>query len=703
MNGPAPMALVDDNEILFCFGLGQYHSINHPTNPQSYRRISGSEIECMAKNPPCVEKSEAQWAIFSTLPSRVHKLQLEHGQFWWSWLDIDKNPNSFEYVFESIKRLFPGTKSIAYLTSGATVENQKCRVIIPFSNLCPGEVFILIQKFLNDRVEKARITPDRKTEAAGQICYLPNRGAFYQYHVEPGNLLEWETTFQDDLSAEKERIKTAEIELAARREQSRIKAVERMASGTISPIDAYNVAYSIEDCLLTYGYKQQGNRYLSPNSSSGSPGVSVKDNKWISSHESDRETVGVFGDAFDLFTYYEHRGDRNAALKAAGEMFTVNRVSLNLANRKTFKEGQPQLNPATHRTAENLSEKPEPTQEEEFDLRNFSLNGKSKAMELQMLDDKFVLGLMALLGQSTIFYAKPNAGKTLLTIWLICEKIKSGELKGSDVFYINADDTHKGLVYKLKLAEEQGFHMLAPGYAGFKAEHLSEYLKKMIASDTARGKTLILDTSKKFTDPMSKDKSSQFGETVRQFVSFGGTVVALAHVNKHRNEEKKVIYAGTSNLVDDADCAYTLDIVNDDPATGLRTVVFENFKSRGDSIREAFYRYNYADGTPYHERLKSVVAVGEEERKEAEKAQRLATILERNQPAIETIKECIRENINQKTALVKEASDRSGISKKKITQVLLDHTGNSPSENEFWRVNVEEKNAHAFELNYGVL
>ncbi len=224
------------------------------------------------------------------------------------------------------------------------------------TSLCPGETYILLQKILNDRIEKAGIIPDRKTEAAGQICYLPNRGELYQYHIEPGNPCEWQTTFHDDLAAERERIKAAEIALAARREQSRQRAVQRMESGTMSPIDAYNAAYSVEDCLLAYGYKQCGkNRYLSPLSQSGSPGVSIKDGKWISSHESDRETVGVFGDAFDLFTYYEHSGDRTAALKAAGEMFTVNGVSLTLANQRAFMEGQPPRNPATHYTAEDLS------------------------------------------------------------------------------------------------------------------------------------------------------------------------------------------------------------------------------------------------------------------------------------------------------------------------------------------------------------
>jgi hypothetical protein len=253
------------------------------------------------------------------------------------------------------------------------------------------------------------------------------------------------------------------------------------------------------------------------------------------------------------------------------------------------------------------------------------------------------------------------------------------------------------------LAEQHGFKMLAPGYNGFKSADLPVYLEKMIASNTASGVVLVFDTAKKFTDLMSKEKSSRFSEIIRKFVLHSGTVVLLAHVNKHRDDDKKVIYAGTSDLVDDADCAYTLDIVNEDQATGIRTVIFENFKSRGDSVREAFYQYNYADGTPYHERFSSVVAVGDNDRKKAEKAQRLATMLERNQPAIEAIKDCIRAEINQKTTLIKEAAERSGLSKKKIIEALQDHTGNSSAENQFWHVVVKENNAHVFELNYGVL
>ena len=85
--------------------------------------------------------------------------------------------------------------------------------------------------------------------------------------------------FSQEMAAERERIKTADIALRARREQARQKAMERMASGTLSVIAAYNDAFQVEDCLLAYGYKQHGQRYLSPNSSSGSPGVAIPSQK----------------------------------------------------------------------------------------------------------------------------------------------------------------------------------------------------------------------------------------------------------------------------------------------------------------------------------------------------------------------------------------------------------------------------------------
>lgn len=335
-------------------------------------------------------------------------------------------------------------------------------------------------------------------------------------------------------------------------------------------------------------------------------------------------------------------------------------------------------------------------------LNRFTLNGKAQDMKKKMLEDKFIVGRFAIVGQSTVFYAKPNAGKTLLLIWFIIEAIKDGTIQGEDVFYINADDNYKGLCFKLELAERYGFMMLAPGHNGFEANMLRDVLMEMIDNDQARGKIIILDTVKKFVDVMRKDRASAFGEAVRQFVSHGGSVIMLAHVNKHRDEENKVIFSGTSDLVDDADCAYTLDILTDDKATGTRTVKFENFKCRGDVALEAVYEYNAGEGVTYQERLDSVRLVGDEERQEVERRNRLDAMLERNREAVEAIKESIKAGHTQKTALLADASERAGLSRRRISKALRDHTGNRLDEHQFWHVSVEARNAHVYQLNWGV-
>ena len=223
-------------------------------------------------------------------------------------------------------------------------------------------------------------------------------------------------------------------------------------------------------------------------------------------------------------------------------------------------------------------------------LDSFALNGDSTEMKAKMLDDKYILGKLAILGQSTAIYAKPNAGKTLITIWLLIQSIKSGQINPSDVYYINADDNHKGLTYKLTLAEQSGFLMLAPGYHGFKSEMLPDVLMDMVTSDAAQGKVLILDTLKKFTDIMDKRAATKFSDVFRQFVSKGGSIIMLAHVNKHSNAEGKVIYAGTSDIVDDADCCYTLEVI--DETNTEKIVEFTNFKDRGDVAKKALFSYS---------------------------------------------------------------------------------------------------------------
>ncbi|MDA8134010.1 MAG: hypothetical protein M0T82_05255 [Desulfobacteraceae bacterium] len=321
-----------------------------------------------------------------------------------------------------------------------------------------------------------------------------------------------------------------------------------------------------------------------------------------------------------------------------------------------------------------------------------------------MLNDVHVMGRIAIMGQFTLIFAQYNVGKTLMAIYFMIEAINAGLINAADVFYINADDTYKGFVHKLKIAEKWGFHMLAPGHGPegkeFKADQLPVYLKMMIDSGTAHSSIIILDTAKKFTDLMSKNKSSEFNEHIRQFISHGGTVIALAHVNKHRDENKKVIYEGTSDLVSDCDCAYTLDTVTED-SNNFKTIKFENIKCRGDVAHEAFYKYNAASELPYYQRLDSVTPIDDDERRESENKHRLEIQLRKNQLMVGAIMDCINDGITKKTDLIKEASERSGISKPKISKALEDHTGPEVSKNQFWFIEVGEHNVKNYRLNYG--
>jgi hypothetical protein len=334
-----------------------------------------------------------------------------------------------------------------------------------------------------------------------------------------------------------------------------------------------------------------------------------------------------------------------------------------------------------------------------FNLNSFALNGDSEKMEAQMLADKFILGRIAILGQSTVIYAKPNHGKTLLMLWLLIKAIECSDINPDDVFYINADDNHKGATHKLKLAEKHGFRMLVPGYKGFNAGMLAEYLAALIGQGAAHGKVVILDTVKKFTDIMDKKKGSAFGESVRQFVSHGGSVIMLAHTNKHRNAEGNLIFSGTSDLVDDADAAYTLDIVMQEKDSGVRTVKFINFKNRGDNALEEVYEYNYGENRSYVERLASVRAINNDEKEFVELHSTRSQMYERNREAVNVITNLIQVGVNKKTELINAAMDASGLSKSLILRALREHEGETDKEFQFWLVRVEDKNTHVYQLN----
>lgn len=91
-----------------------------------------------------------------------------------------------------------------------------------------------------------------------------------------------------------------------------------------NPIEAFNANFSVHDVLINNGYKQQGRRYLHPNSSSGIAGVRILDNGRAYSDSNDSLNDGKAHDAFDCFRLLECGGDMKAALNWNSELTKAN-------------------------------------------------------------------------------------------------------------------------------------------------------------------------------------------------------------------------------------------------------------------------------------------------------------------------------------------------------------------------------------------
>ena len=324
-----------------------------------------------------------------------------------------------------------------------------------------------------------------------------------------------------------------------------------------------------------------------------------------------------------------------------------------------------------------------------FSLTKFSLKGQAEKMKKDMLAEVHVMKNIALLGQITAIYAPPNTGKTMLVIHLIKEAIKHGVIRGENIFYINADDSYNGLIEKVILAEKYGFHMLAPENNGFKTKELTQHMKTMIEQDSAKEKVIILDTLKKFTDLMDKKNCSDFMNTARAFSTKGGTLILLAHTNKNRNAEGKVVAGGTSDIGDDADCVFLLDETSHN--NDIKSVFFENTKARGNVGKEIGFTYSTSANHNYEQKLDSVTALDAATVHTQKEALTIAVEQEQNQPIIDVITVELSKCDQLKTNLI-DLIHKSGFSVRSIRAVLTKYEG------EKWNVIPNGRNSKKYSI-----
>ena len=223
----------------------------------------------------------------------------------------------------------------------------------------------------------------------------------------------------------------------------------------------------------------------------------------------------------------------------------------------------------------------------------------------------FVLPEIAISGEMTIINASPNAGKTLLTCWLLSQRGKQAR-ESIKVYFINADDTFDGGRLKGDFMRRHEVETLIPGQRGFSTDVFKVMLERSIATKSAGGVVFVLDTLKKFVDMMDKTAARAMNDLLRRFVQAGGTIIALAHVNKNKGGDGSSVAEGVGDFQNDFDAAYTIEMVGESESS-TRTIVFNQTKSRGPNSKKATFSYSSAEKATWEQRFQSVVSLDGEE------------------------------------------------------------------------------------------
>ncbi|WP_298220751.1 AAA family ATPase [Halothiobacillus sp.] len=678
---------------------------NH-SQTSGFSHISVNDLASMAKTPRIGAKATAP--VFAPHDGQGKtKQDAEQAQFSALILDFDEgnlSATALKMILADAGGYLAFTSSSHQQPKGAEPPAGRWKAVIPFSRAVFAEQYAPLAlgaalKFKTDPAQ-ARLN---------QICYVPNK-VDESAPYEVIDRTDRPAIDPESSPFAKECLAAFEAHQAKQEATARAAPINQRRNGDFSRagsvIDLTNSAYQVRDILTGAGYTQRGKKFIAPGSTTGIAGVHIltgDDSKErVYSHHSqasDPLADGTAHDAFDLLLILRFGGDMAEAVRTLSQ--ELDQEGQKQRQRDYMREqadtrGQIAAFELTRsqEAQARLNEDSQP-----FDLGRFSLNGSAESMRQKMLEEVFIMGEIAILGQLTAIYAKPNTGKTLITISLIIEAIKSGRINAGDVFYVNADDTFRGLVSKLELAELYGFNMLAPGENGFNTKHFAEYLKLMARQGTASGKIIVLDTLKKFTDLMDKTNASEFMTTARAFTQAGGSMVLLAHTNKNRDAEGKVIAGGTSDIIDDADCVYLLDEIGMIP--GQKTVLFENLKARGDVAKKAAYSYSVERGLSYRQLVDSVESLDDQTVQKAaqERDQQEARL--RDQPAIEALSEAIRLGFVSRTVLLDEAKNHCGLSRPRLAKVLDAYEGGALEPGKQWRMKRGADNRHIYELHYG--
>jgi hypothetical protein len=341
---------INNAAVLVCSGS---YDTNIKKTGEDYRSITWDDILAMVTAPACVEKEQAPAMIPSTYvghDGRAHEVQRQRGSFVFLAGDVDKGTPDRAKLLSALQEVTAQPcDMVVYSTASARPEQKKWRFLLRLSEPVPGAEYPDVQEALFSLLEERGIQLDWSLARVGQLVYLPNvpterrqgerqdgEPVFYDYTMAHGGLLKLSETaiparmeqYRKEKAAQEAEAARLRAEAQARRQD---RAARRGNSEEGSLIDAYNADNPVEECLARYGYKPDGKgNWRSPYQEGGTFATRIFDGTWFSLSGSDaaqglgspsKDGSGVFGDAYDLFAHFDHKGDDKAAFRELGKRY----------------------------------------------------------------------------------------------------------------------------------------------------------------------------------------------------------------------------------------------------------------------------------------------------------------------------------------------------------------------------------------------
>jgi len=648
----------------YCSGFG----VNHTDKYKPFSTITWSQIMELIDHPQDIDKARGQWIIPSTLVSRLRRDQEKGGEYWMLWADIDDKPPVLDELSKFLEVFLDGSRFEVYTTKSATESIQKTRVLIPLNEPLTPQQWKQCQQVLNDALEVNLVPPDRCSEKLQQLVLLPNKGDFY------GSRSQRTGSYFSPLEAFSDAITTKKHAASQQKTASEAKLDFNASIPPANEASGYGMKALESECLVIAtapeGARNSGLNAACFNIGSLVAGGEINEADALNCLRQSAQQSGLPASEIEktLASGFQAGKDNPRSAPPRPEGNSIDIIKLT--------EVKPALS-----ALEQLSA--------------YTMNGRSAEMRQRMQDEKYVLGRIAILGQWTTLYAAPNTGKTLLTIWMLIQQVKAGEIDGSKVYYVNADDHYKGSVEKLELLEPHKINVLIPNQNNFDTDKLTHLIGQLTKDDEAMGQVIILDTLKKFTDLMDKKAATEFGKLARSFVGAGGTIITLAHTNKNRSDEGKRVFGGTSDILDDCDCSYVIDGGGPDGHNKYRAI-FENNKARGDVAQKVVFQYSKLDGCTYEQLLNSIVRLGKKDAREADKENQLHKDIRVDKTTVDAILDALGDGELLTKAILSHVTEETPIGRRPAKIALLKWAGEDYDQGHRWTVRRGEKNENLY-------